>query len=270
MKISCLRSVYIKDDPQFLKDAIDSIVHQTRLPDEFLIIHDGLISDEQKEIIQDYRQQYPFIRLDGYEQNKGLGYALAYGVERCKFEVIARMDSDDYSIPERFAIQERYRIEHPEIRVLGSITYEFIENTDNVVSKRIVPEDNDAIVDYSRTRNPFVHPSMFLYKDDILKVGNYESWYLCEDYDLWTKLIRAGCKCHNIQQPLTYRRISDDFYKRRGGIKYCHNILRFIKHLRKQKYRSFGQYWKRWLSTVVTALAPNFVRKFIYTKLLRK
>lgn len=263
-------SVYAKDNPQFLKVAIDSIAHQTRLPDEFLIIHDGPLSDEQTQIIKDYRKKYSFIRLDGYDQNKGLGYALAYGVDRCQYEVIARMDSDDYSVPERFEIESNYRLEHPDIHVLGSITYEFIDNIGNVISKRIVPENNEDIVEYSRTRNPFVHPSMFLYKDDILKVGNYESWYLCEDYDLWTKLIRAGYKCHNIQRPLTYRRISDDFYKRRGGIKYCHNILRFIKHLRKKKYMSFSQYRKRWLSTFVTALSPNFIRKFIYTKLLRK
>lgn len=263
-------SVYIKDDPTFLKVAIDSIVAQTRVPDEFVIVHDGPITSEQSSILYDYASKYPWIRVIGYEKNIGLGYALAYGVKECKYEVIARMDADDYSVPERFEKEEKFMLEHPDIHLVGSITYEFIDDISNVVSKRIVPENHEEIVEYSKIRNPFVHSSMFLYKEDILKVGNYESWYLCEDYDLWTKLIMAGYKCYNFQEVLTYMRTSTDFYKRRGGWKYCKHILRFIKHLRKQKYMSHMQYRKRWLASLIVSLSPNFVRKFIYKKMLRK
>jgi glycosyltransferase involved in cell wall biosynthesis len=269
MTITCLMSTYIKDNQEFLIQAIESILSQTRLPDEFLIVKDGRLDEKKEDILSKYEKEHDFIHVIGYEENKGLGYALAYGVSHATGEVIARMDSDDISDENRLRIEEEYLLAHPEIRLLGSNTNEFMDNINNTISQRNMPENNDDIIAYSKKRNPFIHPSICFYKEDALKVGNYESWYLCEDYDLWAKLLKSGVKAYNIQQNLVHMRISNDFYKRRGGVKYCHNILKFKRHLRKTKYITHLQYIKTATPSLVSSLMPNFAREFLYKKLLR-
>lgn len=270
MKLTCLMSVYTKDNPKFLKEAVESILAQTRLPEEFLIVEDGPVSLEIQNLLRDYETKHDFIRILSYPENHGLGYALKFGVEMAKGEIIARMDSDDISAPDRFEKELAYLESHQEVRLLGSNTNEFIGSIDNVISKRIMPESNEEIVSYSHGRNPFIHPSIMFYKEDCLKIGNYESWYLCEDYDLWVRFIENGYPCYNIQENLVFMRTSEDFYKRRGGLKYCKNIIRFKKHLRKKKYITFFQYLKTATASRIISLSPNFVRKFVYKKMLRK
>lgn len=270
MKFSCLMSIYKKDNPSFLKEAIESIVTQERIPDEFLIVKDGPLTKELDDILNYYSKKYGFINVCGYDQNKGLGFALNFGISKCKYDIVARMDSDDISIKERFNIQIGYLEKNPSIRVLGSNTNEFIDSIDNVISYRKMPETNDEIIKYSKTRCPFIHPSICFYKSDVLEVGNYSSnFYLCEDYDLWTRLISKGFKCYNMQSVLVFMRTSEDFYKRRGGLKYCKNILKFKKHLRKQRYMSFFEYFKTSIASLIVTLMPNFLRKLFYKKLLR-
>lgn len=269
MTITCLMSTYIKDSADYLVQAIESILSQTRLPDEFLIIKDGELDQQKEEILQQYKNEYDFIRVIGYKQNKGLGCALAFGVSNAKGDVIVRMDSDDISDHHRLKIEEDYLLSHPEIRLLGSNTNEFINDINNTISQRNMPETSEDILRYSKKRNPFIHPSVCFYREDALKVGNYESWYLCEDYDLWAKLLGNGIKGYNIQQNLVHMRISDDFYKRRGGFKYCHNTLCFKRHLRRAKYISNFQFIRTAIPSLISSIIPNFLRKFLYKKLLR-
>ena len=165
-----------------------------------------------------------------------------------------------------FEIFEKYS----DIGMVGTNVSEFIDSIDNVVCDVILPETNDDIIKFSKSRNPFRHPSVMFKKSEVLKAGNYREYYLCEDYDMWLRMIRNGCKCYNIQDIYVYMRISDDFYKRRGGIKYLKSINKFKKEQVKVGYFTHFEYLKSIIPHSIVCLMPNFMRDLIYKKLLRK
>lgn len=111
---------------------------------------------------------------------------------------------------------------------------------------------------------------MMFKKEAVLAAGNYRDFYLVEDYDLWIRMIQTGAKFYNFQIPVTYMRISKDFYKRRGGIKYYLSIRRFKKLMYKEKHITYWQYLKTNIASFVVCMLPGFIRTFIYKKLLRK
>lgn len=268
-KFSVLMSVYYKENPVCLKESIESLINQTVLPSEILIVKDGILTDELNKVLSQYVNNKLF-NIVGYKTNKGLGLALNYGVNLCKYDIVARMDSDDICDKKRFEKQLDYLIKHPNIKLIGSNTIEFIDNINNHISNRIMPENNAEIIEYSKTRNPFVHPSIMTYKDVILKSGNFRNYYLCEDYDMWVRILENGYEAYNIQENLVYMRVSKDFYKRRGGIKYCKAIVKFKKELYKKGYMTYGKYFMTKYATIIVSLMPGFIRKYIYKKFLRK
>ncbi|MDE6655586.1 MAG: glycosyltransferase, partial [Anaeroplasmataceae bacterium] len=217
-KFSVLMSVYYKEKPEYLEESLLSLLRQTVLPNEIVIVKDGKLTEQLEAVLTKFSLQYPFIHCYGYEENKGLGLALNYGVEKCQYDIIARMDSDDISREDRFELQLKVLLEK-NVDLLGSNTKEFIDTIDNVQSTRIMPENHEAILNYSKTRNPFVHPSIMTYKEVILSAGNFKNFYLCEDYDMWVRILEKGYKAYNIQDVLVYMRVGKDFYKRRGGLK---------------------------------------------------
>lgn len=268
---SVLMSVYYKENPEWLKFSIESMLNQTISPADFVIVEDGKLPEELEKVIKFYEKKYEnlfhIIRL---EKNQGLGLALNRGIQECKCEYVARMDSDDYSYPTR--IEEEFEIfdDNPEFGMVGTNVEEFYENITNVISLVELPKEQEEIVKFSKTRCPFRHPTLLYKKSEVISAGNYRDFYLCEDYDLYIRMIRNGCVCYNIQKPLVSMRIGKDFYKRRGGIKYLKTMLEFKTLQLKEGYFSFGNYLKGCIAHTVVCLMPNGVRKFIYVNLLRK
>ena len=107
-------------------------------------------------------------------------------------------------------------------------------------------------------------------KDKVLNAGGYKEGRIAEDWDLYIRMIQNGLKLHNIDKPLVYVRVNDDFYSRRGGIQYLKTILEFKKKHYKSGFFSFKDYVISSCAHIVTCLMPNFVRTFIYKKFLRK
>lgn len=268
---SVLMSVYSKEKPEFLEYSVNSILNQTVGPTEFVIVKDGPLPNNLNRILDSFKKRFPnlfkFIEL---EKNVGLGPALRIGVEQCKYEWIVRMDSDDYSVPDRVEKQFKVINENPDISLVGSNVYEFIDRIDNVICLVDLPEVHDQIYNFSKKRCPFRHPSLMYKKSSILKAGNYREYYLMEDYDLYVRFLREGFKCYNIQEPLVYMRISDDFFKRRGGWKYLKSILKFKNEQLLNGYFTPFQYLKSTAPHIVVSILPNNLRDWIYKNTLRK
>lgn len=265
---SVLMSVYYKEKPEHLKESIESLINQTVLPTEIVIVKDGKLTLELEQVLAEYINN-PLFNITGYEENKGLGPALNYGVNKCKYNIIARMDSDDICNNSRFEKQLNYLINNKDISLIGSNTIEFIDTLANAVCARKMPENNEEIIKYSKTRNPFIHPSIMTYKKVILDAGNFRDYYLCEDYDMWVRILEKRYKAYNIQENLVYMRVSRDFYKRRGGIKYCKAIIKFKKELYNKGYMSYYKYLKTKYATMIVSLMPAKIREFVYKKFLR-
>ena len=270
-KYSVLMSVYWKEKSNFLDFAIKSMLDQTVKPSEFVIIEDGELTPELYDIINKYTIKYPnLFRPIQLSHNVGLGPALRRGIKECSNELIARMDSDDYCKPNRIERQLEMIQTDPKLGMVGTNVEEFENNPENIISHVVLPETNEQIVKYSKTRCPFRHPSLLYKKSAVLKAKNYREFYLCEDYDLYVRMIRSGCKCYNIQEPLTYMRISPDFYKRRGGVKYMRTILNFKNEQLRLGYFSRLDYIKSVIPHIVVCLMPNAFRDYTYRHLLRR
>ena len=266
-EFSVLMSVYDKESPNHLQESIESLLSQTLLPNEIVIVKDGLLTPQLEDVLNKYADNRLF-KIIGFNENRGLGLALNYGVEQCTYDIIARMDSDDISAKDRFEKQINTLIDNG-FDMIGSNTVEFIDTIDNVQSKRYMPETNEEIITYSKIRNPFIHPSVVVKKQVLLDAGNYRDMYLCEDYDMWVRVLDKGYKAYNIQENLVFMRVGKDFYRRRGGLKYCKAILRFKKLLYKNGFIKYNQYLKTKFATIVVSLMPGFLREFVYKKFLR-
>ena len=219
-KYSVLMSVYYKENPEYLKIAIESMLNQTVKPDEFIIVEDGPLTEELNNVIDEYckafKDLFTIIKL---KENKGLGPALAEGVKASRNELIARMDSDDISLPTRCEKQLKIFEKNNELAVVGTNMTEFIDDEENIISKRIVPQYHNEIVKYMKKRCPLNHVTVMFKKSIILGVGNYIEWHYNEDYYLWLRLYLQNAIFHNIQEDLVNVRVGIEMYKRRGGYK---------------------------------------------------
>lgn len=217
---SVLMSVYAQERTQYLREAINSMLNQTIMPSEFIIVKDGNLTKELDSLIQQYQKKYKdLFHIIEIQENIGLGRALAIGVEACQNEYIARIDSDDVATRERCEKEIKMLNENNQIDVVGSITAEFNEQISNIICYHKVPETNNQIYQFSKKRNPCIHSSIMMKKSKVISAGNYRNYLYFEDYDLWIRMMEKGYKFYNIQEVLVYMRTDTNFYKRRGRSK---------------------------------------------------
>lgn len=272
LKYTVLMSVYYKEKPEYLSLSIESMLNQTVKPDEFIIVKDGPLTTELDEVINNFVTAYPkMFNIIVNETNLGLGPALAKGIENSKNELIARMDSDDYVVSTRCEKQlEKFR-EDPKLGMVGSYEAEFVDTVDNVISIHRVPSENDEIERFMHRRCSVLHPTVMYKKSAVLKSGNYQSVLLYEDYDLFARMVlEYHIKSYNIPEPLYYTRTSEDFFKRRGGIKYAKTVLKFKWGQYRKGYMSSMDFCISGLGQAFVCVLPNSLRKSFYMKFLRK
>ena len=151
---SIITSIYKNDKPEFVRVALDSmLINQTIKPTEIVLVRDGQVTEELDRLLDEYEARYPEIfNIIRLKQNGGLGKALKLGVESAKYDIIARMDSDDICLPNRFELQLRYLEQHPDVDIIGGQMTEFIDTPDNIIGKRVVPCINDEIYDFMKGR----------------------------------------------------------------------------------------------------------------------
>ena len=267
---SVLMSVYYKEKPSFLNQAIESIQSQTLPTDDFVLVCDGPLNEELDAVIAVKQQgmgaSLNVIRL---AKNGGLGNALNEGIRHCKNELVARMDSDDIAYPDRCEKQLAVFDTHPEVSICSGIVEEFTTDPRVVDTRRVPPETNEEIVEFAKKRNPFNHPCVMYRKTAVEAVGSYRDFYLLEDYYLWLRMLMAGYQGYNIQEPLLHMRAGSDMYKRRAGWKYAKTQVRLFRYMRDQGFIGNGQYIKSCVIRSGSALAPNWLRKFMFGRLLR-
>lgn len=266
-----IMSVYNKVNSIHLKISIESILNQTHKANEFILIKDGPLTEEQEEVLNEIIEKNSEIfKIVSFKDNMGAGTAYNKGIEMCSNEWAAIMDSDDYAVNTKFEKQMTYLLEHKEIDVIGSNAIEFIDNIENVVSTRIMPEFNEEIVKFAHGRCPMIQPTVIFRVDAVRNNGSYQKSPLTEDYDLYIRMIQNNCKFYTYQEVLYYVRTSEEFFKRRGGIKYLKHILKFKYKYLKQGFFTIPQFIKTALASIVVTIMPNFLRAFIYKKFLRK
>ena len=262
---SVLMSVYVKEKPEYLQAAMDSIWQQTVKTDDFVLVCDGPLNEELDAVITKAEKDHPELHVVRLANNSGLGNALNEGMKHCKNELIARMDSDDIAYSDRCERQLSVFRDHPEISLCSGTVTEFIDTTDNVVGKRALPVTHEEIVAFSQKRNPCNHPSVMFKKSAVDAAGGYiEKYHLFEDYYLWVRMLMNGSKAQNIKEPILYMRTPADLYMRRGGKAYAKDMLAFHKWLKDQGWIDVGTYLTGAVPHAVICILPNSLRGLIY------
>lgn len=267
---SVLMSVYHKEKPEYLKQAIESIQAQTLPTDDFVLVCDGPLNDALDAVIaKKAAGDGEILNVVRLAKNGGLGNALNEGIKHCKNELVARMDSDDIAYQDRCEKQIAVFYKHPEVSICSGIVEEFTCTPDVVDAKRVPPEVHEEIVEFAKKRNPFNHPCVMYKKSAVEAVGSYQDFYLLEDYYLWLRMLMAGYQGYNIQESLLHMRAGSDMYLRRAGWKYAKTQARLFKFMKSQGFIDEGQYIKSCVIRSGSALAPNWLRKLMFEKVLR-
>ena len=267
---SVLMAVYIKDVPEWFEMAIESMANQTLKPKEIVIIADGEITQELRDVQKRCSERYPgMIRCVALEKNAGLAEALRYGVSICECEWIARMDSDDIAEPKRCEEELILALEK-NADIVGCNFDEFLGTVDNVVAKRVYPESHDELVRLSRRRSPFCHPAVLMKKSAVLRAGNYRKAWLYEDYDLFVRMLADGAIGCTVPKILFHMRVDENFYRRRGGVRYVKTLLRFNVQLLKMGWMRPTDFLMRSCGNIIFGLVSPGLRGWLYRRFLRK
>lgn len=268
---SVLMSVYHKEKPEYLKQAIESIQAQTLPTNNFVLVCDGPLNDALDRVIVAKQQEMgAVLNVVRLAKNGGLGNALNEGIKHCKNELVARMDSDDIAYPDRCERQIAVFNTHPEVSICSGIVEEFTTDPNIVDTRRVPLEINAEIVEFAKKRNPFNHPCVMYKKTAVEAAGSYQDFYLLEDYYLWLRMLMAGYQGYNIQEPLLHMRAGSEMYLRRAGWKYAKTQEKLFKFMKDSGFIRNGQYIKSCVIRSGSALAPNWLRKFMFEKVLRK
>lgn len=257
-------SLYYKEKPEYLRQSLESIFNQTLIPDQVVLVKDGPLPECLNEVLDNY----PMLDIVAIDKNVGLAIALNEGLKYCKYPLVARMDTDDIALPDRFERQIKLMNSHPEISVSSGWIDEFDGTPENIVSCRRLPQTHEELAKFAKSRNPLNHPAVIFRKDDILAVGGYPSLPLFEDYYLWAILLVKGYKLYNMQEPLILFRTSPDMIRRRGGLKYAKDNLTLLARLHKLGIVSYPESLKYGVMRSMVFILPNFIRAWIYKNIL--
>ena len=217
MLFSILQAVYKRDNPEFLSQSLNSILTNTLQPAEIILVKDGNLTEELEETIRTWEEKLP-LKVVGYEKNMGLAHALNYGMQFINTELTARMDSDDICFPDRFEKEVDYFEKNPNAEIVGTGISEFyIDKNKNEFKKiRLYPKIVDEKSKILFRGTPIGHPTVMMKTSLLKEFGYSETTNMCEDIDLWFRLIRAGHSINNLPEPLLNFRITNEMLKRRS------------------------------------------------------
>ncbi len=287
---SVLMPVYHKENAGYFRASIESMLAQSVPADDFVIVCDGPLTPQLDAVIRDFTARYPdLFQIVRLKKNRGLGIALQEGVSVCRHELIARMDSDDISAPDRCERQLAVFAAHP-YAIVGGNVEEFTDFAPGCFRPKLredqeterpgdlaksapvrrVPETDEKIRAFAKRRNPFNHPSVMFVKSAVLKAGGYQDCKGFEDYYLWVRMLGRGMQGYNIQRTLVYMRTDAGMYERRGGLSYAWKGVCARWKIYKTGYSGFLDFAVSAGGQVVMSLVPVGLRARFYGKFLRK
>ncbi|SJZ77273.1 glycosyltransferase [Anaerorhabdus furcosa] len=269
---SVLMSVYYKEDPSNLELAFRSIlIEQTQIPNEFILVCDGALNEKLDAVIEKYEKKFSNI-LKVYRQknNQGLGKALNFGLTKCRYELIARADSDDICQKNRFEIQLIFMLQHPEISIISSYIDEF--NTDYTKPQNIkkLPLKHAELVNMAKFRNPLNHMAVMFRKRDIIEIGSYHNLPYVEDYELWVRAIINGKKLANIDSVLVHARVGNCMIKRRGNREYIKSWKVLSSYMLHNGMINRFEYYRNMIAVRGFIYMSVGLKEIVYKLILRK
>ncbi|KQM84157.1 glycosyltransferase [Agromyces sp. Leaf222] len=263
-----LMPVYRGDDAaHFSKAFASSVAQQTRKPAQVVLVQDGPVDEELATAIETVvaASAVPVVH-HRIEQNVGLTRALTEGLALSEHDIVARMDADDISLPERFAKQ--VPLVEAGLDLVGTGMFEFLDDDGSIVGKRVPRTDAADIAAYSRFHDPFSHPTVVYRRSAVDRVGGYQPMGLMEDYWLFARMIADGAAIGNVPEPLVMYRVGAGAYARRGGRAQWRSELALQRALRDIRFTTRGQYLRNVSVRGLYRFVPESVRKVAYRRFI--
>ncbi len=267
---SVLMPVYRKEKAEYFRESMESMLRQTIVTDDFVIVCDGPLTRELDDVIAEMEKKHPgLFQIIRLKEQKGLGNALYQGLSFCKNELVARMDSDDISVPDRCRMQlEAFRAK--DIDLAGGNITEFTADISKPGAQRQVPETDGEIRRFAKRRNPFNHPTVMFRRSAVLKAGSYQDCLGFEDYYLWARMLGCGMKGYNIQKTLVYMRTGEGMYERRGGFLYALRGVKARWKIYGTGISGFSDFLISAGGQVAVSMLPLRFRSCFYERFLRR
>ena len=248
----------VKDE---LEEAIDSILNQSRQPEEIHLIQDGPVPEELKKLVESYLDKEKIIKHLVIPVRCGLAYALNISILNSKTGLYARMDSDDISHPMRLERQLLFLKENQGYDIVGTWLAEFEEEINRLTDRiRKVPTDQESIYRMFHYRNPLNHATLVFRRDVFAITGLYNpSYKKAQDTELYARVFKNNVNVANLPEVLYYMRLSDMIDRRSTK-----------EHL---KYQALGRYkyntWSPKLNllkaiSILFRLMPKSIQRFGY------
>ena len=272
--------VYDGNKPEEFNAAMLSIINQTVIPTEIVLVVDGPINngleavvEEAKDKAEEHGIEFKIVRL---ENNLGHGEARRRGLEVCEYPFVAIMDADDLSVPDRFEKQLEFLEKNPNVSVVGGYIMEFVTSqnpTDisNPAGKRVVPQTDIEIKEYMKRRCPMNQVTVMLNKADVEECGGYIDWYCEEDYYLWIRMALCNKEFGNIPETLVNVRVGKEMYRRRGGWKYFRSEAKLQRFMLSNGIITLVRYVVNLFERfAIQVMMPAAVRSVVFSILARK
>ena len=267
---SVLLPVYAGDQPEFFFRAVSSATREQELsPKQLVVVCDGPVDESISDFLhrasrgQETDLLGPInVRVVRLKHNMGLANALNIGLAHCSHEIVARVDADDISLPQRFAIQ--IPLIEGGLGLLGSAIQEFSDDEAEAGMVRNMPASEEEIRRIISYRSPFAHPSVVYRKSAVEAVGGYEHLQLMEDYLLFARMVAAGVPCANVPEVLVRYRVGSGAYKRRGGAQMLRSEMRLQNLFLNEGIVSKAQYSRNLAIRGAYRLIPTQLRQTLY------
>jgi glycosyltransferase involved in cell wall biosynthesis len=264
--VSVLMSTYARETVANLTESLESIYAQTVPPNQLVLVADGPVDEGQEETIAQYASdsRIAVLTLIKLPSNGGLARAMNIGLEHCYGKYVMRTDSDDICLPQRLELQLNYFKAHPEIDVVSSWCVEFSGDgrPDEI---KVSPVQHDDVARALRWRNVLIHPTVLIRTETLRRVGGYRPDFgMLEDYDLFVRLVQCGARFHVIPRALLRFRTTIEQRRRRGGLRYCLNEIRFRFSCLRLGFMNTTEFFAVTLLYVVFRLIGGSVRNRLY------
>lgn len=266
-KLAVIQSVYKNDNPEYLKLSLESILNQTRKDFTIFLGIDGKISDDLWNVINNIVDDR--LQVIANKENRGLASMLNDLLDRCcreGYEFIARMDSDDISVSDRFEKQLKYLYQHEDIDVVGGAINEIDGDGLDRGKQVYYPCSASQCRAFFAKRHPVAHPAAMFRRRFFEIVGwHYPTDFIRnEDTRLWLEGYKHGCKIANLPDVVLNFRVTDDLFEtRRNGKVFAKSQLELRKIIIKQLDYGFMSYVYAYVMYVIM-ISPSWLLKAAY------
>lgn len=262
--------IYIKENPDYLAQSLDSILDKQSIkPTEIIIVQDGPITSDIKNVLDHYCNLYPTLfRCYQLEKNMGMGYAMNFGLYKCNYDWVFRMDSDDIAKPNRFEKQIQI-INQKKYDVIGSSIGEFNQCIGDINQLRIMPQNHSDIIKMMTYRNPINHMTVAFKKELAISAGGYWDKRFFEDYNLWYEMFKIKATFYNINEVLVDARIGNNMLYRRSGYQYFLYELHLLQKFKGDGFINTFQFSVFFIMKLSARIIPVSILKGVYKYFLR-